>query len=760
MKQCIKKMKTQRKIIFIALFVIANISYSQTITVLAKSDKSPVLFAHVVFKPINSETKEQVVLTDTNGTVTIPASILNLRSQILISCIGYEKLMDTLILNTNKIYYLKEQNQVLNEVVVTGQYAPNSPEKAVHKIKIIDRKKIDAMGAQNLRDVLTNEMNIRISQDNILGSSMSLQGVSGENVKILIDGVPVIGRLGGNIDLSQINLNNIERIEVIEGPMSVSYGTNALAGTINLITKKSQLNTIETTINSYYESIGHYNLTGKVGFNKNKNKFTVSGGRNFCDGWKDGDKISFINNKPQLADSNRYQQWKPKEQYFGDLQYIRKINKLSLNYKGGYFYEKISNRGYPRSPYGETAFDDYYRTYRIDNAVFLNGEIAKNKNLNFLISYNDYKRIKNEYYKDLTTLSEVLTENQSDQDTTKFNLINSRATFSTSKDSAKINYEVGYDINVENAYGLRIKDKQQQIGDYALFSSAEYKPIEPLTIRPGLRYAYNTVYQAPLVPSLNVRYKIKNNITLRACYAKGFRAPSLKDLYFYFVDINHNIKGNENLKAEYSDNYSLTANYSKIKENRIYKIETSVYYNDIRNLITLAQTTGSEYSYVNIGKYKTLGIQLNHEIAINHLKISLGGSYTGRYNILSETQNVEPFSYTPEVRSNVMYEFKKINLTTALFYKYTGKLPGFTVDANNNISPTFINEYHTADLSVSKLLWKKRINLTVGSKNLFNVKNVPAFASGSGHSSSTSSVPIGTGRTYFIKLDFNLHSTK
>lgn len=752
-------MKTQRKIIFIALFVIANISYSQTITVLSKSNKTPVLFAHVVFKPINSEIKEQVLLTDTNGVVTIPSHISGLTSQLLISCIGYEKLTDTLILNKSKTYYLKEQNQVLNEVVVTGQYAPNSPEKAVHKIKIIDRKKIDAMGAQNLRDVLSNEMNIRISQDNILGSSMSLQGVSGENVKILIDGVPVIGRLGGNIDLSQINLNNIERIEIIEGPMSVSYGTNALAGTINLITKKSQQNAIETSINSYYESIGHYNLTGKVSFNKNKNRITISGGRNFFDGWNSEDKIS-LSNKPQLADSNRYQQWKPKEQYFGDLQYIRKINKLSLNYKGGYFYEIITNKGLPRSPYGETAFDDYYRTYRIDNALFLNGEIAKNKNINFLVSYNDYKRIKNEYYKDLTTLNEVLTENQSDQDTTKFNLINSRATFSTSKDSAKINYEVGYDINVENAYGLRIKDKQQQIGDYALFSSAEYKPIESLTIRPGLRYAYNTVYQAPLVPSLNIRYKIKNNFTIRACYAKGFRAPSLKDLYFYFVDINHNIKGNENLKAEYSDNYSLTANYSKIKENRIYKVEVSTFYNDIKNLITLAQTTGSEYSYTNIGKYKTLGIQLNNEVAINHLKISLGGSYTGRYNILSETQDVNPFSYTPEVRSNVMYEFKKINLTAALFYKYSGKLPGFQLDANNNILPTFINEYHTADFSVSKLLWKKRINLSIGSKNLFNVKNVSAFASGSGHSSSTSSVPIGTGRTYFIKLDFNLLSKK
>ena len=54
-------------------------------------------------------------------------------------------------------------------------------------------------------DVLEQEINIRLSQDNILGSSLSIQGLDGQNIKIMIDGVPVIGRLDGNIDISQIN---------------------------------------------------------------------------------------------------------------------------------------------------------------------------------------------------------------------------------------------------------------------------------------------------------------------------------------------------------------------------------------------------------------------------------------------------------------------------------------------------------------------------------------------------------------------------
>ena len=64
----------------------------------------------------------------------------------------------------------------------------------------------------------------------------------------MIDDVAVIGRLNGNIDLSQINLNNVERIEIVEGPLSVEYGTDALAGTINLITKSTENNFIKIYI--------------------------------------------------------------------------------------------------------------------------------------------------------------------------------------------------------------------------------------------------------------------------------------------------------------------------------------------------------------------------------------------------------------------------------------------------------------------------------------------------------------------------------
>lgn len=649
---------------------------------------------------------------------------------------------------------------VLQDIVITGQYEAAGADKAVHKIRVLDRKKIDAMNAQNLKDILGNELNIRLSQDNVLGSSMSLQGISGENVKILIDGVPVIGRQNGHIDLSQISLANIERIEIVEGPMSVNFGTNALAGTINLITRKTLQNKWEAGAEGYFESTGTYNFSARAGYSNRHHTVLVSGNRNFFDGWTDGEKFS-LSSKPAVADAGRYQTWKPRLQYIGDLQYIYRFDKTTLNYKGGYFKEIITNRGLPAAPYGENAVDDIYTTSRADNAVYLNSRLKKGKNIDAFISYNSYKRIKNSFYRDLTTLSSELTEGAQDQDTSRFTLLSSRGSYNNADPLAKINYQIGYDVSIEKAFGQRIEDKEKEIGDYALFATAEYKPVGNLTIRPGIRIAHNTRYDAPLIPSVNVRYEIIPSLTLRTSYARGFRAPTLKELYFYFIDINHNIQGNRSLRSENSDNYSLQLGYQKRFKDKTLKLDWDAYYNDIRNLISLAQVTGAEYSYTNIGIFKTLGTQLSAELKSGHITVSLGAAYTGRYNRLSETDDVVPFSYSPEIKGSVLYEIGKIKMTAALFCKYTGRTPGYSVNAQNAVVTTTINDYSLADISLSKVFLEK-IRVSAGCKNIFGVKDVNTFSgavvSSSAHSTSGSSIAVGTGRNYFLKLEFSLSS--
>lgn len=678
-------------------------------------------------------------------------------TSICIACIS-----QTLLAQTKDSLDRSSNENMLQDVVVTGQYKPLKIDDAVQRVRVINAQKIAAMGAQNLRDVLTNEMNITIAQDGVLGSSISIQGISGQNVKILVDGVPVIGRQAGDIDISQLNIYNVERIEIIEGPMSVNFGTDALAGTINIITKSSIKTKLETGANIYTETIGKYNINASVALSKTKHTFIASGARNFFSGWDPNQKSNYMQFGPRLADSSRSLQWDTKEEYNANIQYSYKLKTINLRYKSDYFYDIITNRGKPYDYYKYKAFDDYYKTTRFNNTIFANGTIFKNAMINFLAAYNLYKRHKNTYERNLTTLDDVLSS-PADQDTSTYSLFNSRATISHINPSSKLNYEIGYDINIENGRGQRILNKHQSIGDYALYGSAEYKVISNLIARIGLRYAYNTAFQSPLTPSLNIKYTLSNKLTIRGSYARGFRSPNVKELYFEFKDSNHDVIGNPDLKAEESDNFSIATTYNFDIAHSKNTIELATFYNSIDNMISLAQPDTSiiRFTYVNIDHYRTQGIQLNLTTEYKNLKVNIGSSLIGRFNRLSELQNTiaTEYSYTPELRCNISYHIQKYNTTFSIFGKYIGKRPAYSLDASQNVILINIDPYTIADFSINKQMWQNRVAITLGCKNLFNTTNInrsgAAYSSGGGHSVSSSSLIISTGRSAFLGLGYN-----
>ncbi|MGC4058903.1 MAG: TonB-dependent receptor [Chitinophagaceae bacterium] len=648
----------------------------------------------------------------------------------------------------------------LNGVVVTGQYKPVQAENAVQRIRVIDQQKIAAMGAQNLRDVLTNEMNVTIAQDNVLGSSVQMQGISGQNVKILVDGVPVIGRQNGNIDISQLNVYNVERIEIIEGPMSVNYGTDALAGTINIITKSSLSSGIEAGVNTYTESIGKYNINGRVGVNRGRHSFVLSGARNFFDGWDPKEGWDYADFKAKMPDSNRARQWDPKEEYNLNFNYCYRLKHIQLRYKGDYFQDLITNRGNPEGFYGYTAFDDYYRTCRFNNAILVNGTAGKGYNISFLAAYNSYQRKMNRYSRDLTTGSDQ-PGSPSDQDTSDYALFNSRATIGKSASGKKLAYEAGYDINVEKGTGKRIAGGVKNISDYAAYGSAEYRPTDSLILRGGLRYAYNTAFRAPLIPSLNIKYTPHKGLDIRAAYSRGFRAPGVKELFFEFNDSNHDIIGNDKLKPEQSNNLNASVSFRKEIRQVHLSIEVASFYNSISDMISLALTDSArnQYSYINIDHYKAKGIQTNVSLGYKHLLATFGASYIGRFNQLSggDETSIPKFSYTPEARLNLSYQVPVWHFTASLFGKYTGKNPGYALDTAGNAVMTTIAAYTIADISFTKTCAQNRISISFGCKNLFNTGNVNRLnanvSSGSAHSSS-GPLSIATGRSLFIGLGY------
>ncbi|WP_315819996.1 TonB-dependent receptor plug domain-containing protein [Paraflavitalea speifideaquila] len=109
----------------------------------------------------------------------------------------------------------------------------------MYRVRTINRERIALRGATDIAGVLNNELGIRIETDYTLGESDTrIMGLGGQRVKVLLDGVPLIDRDATKQSLGQIDINTIERIEIVDGPMSVIYGTDALAGVINIITKK------------------------------------------------------------------------------------------------------------------------------------------------------------------------------------------------------------------------------------------------------------------------------------------------------------------------------------------------------------------------------------------------------------------------------------------------------------------------------------------------------------------------------------------
>ena len=148
----------------------------------------------------------------------------------------------------------------LDEVVVTGQLRPQSIKKSIFEVKVITRKDIERRAGNNLADLLNQILNIDVFQNSSTGKSdINVLGLDGKYFKVLIDNIPIVNEEGfGNYtDLTLINLDDVERIELVQGAMGVQYGANSLAGVLNIITKKNSKNSWDINTFLQEETVGN-----------------------------------------------------------------------------------------------------------------------------------------------------------------------------------------------------------------------------------------------------------------------------------------------------------------------------------------------------------------------------------------------------------------------------------------------------------------------------------------------------------------------
>ncbi len=732
-------------IILITILPLLVSSQESKILILDNINNEPIPFANVVLTPLNNNTIIAGYVSDIEGLVIAKVAA---ESIIKLTYVGFLDYVDTIMPGESLTIYLKRASYNVDEVVVTGQYDASSQDQSIYKVKVINSREIQHRGAVNLKEMLSTELNIRTSQDNALGSSISMQGLGGEHVKFLIDGVPVIGREAGNIDMDQINLQNIDHIEIINGPMSVAYGSNALAGVINIITKPTDRLLYSSTLDAYYETVGVYNLNMSVSGTAKRNSFGFNGGRNFFSGF-------------QAPGSSWGQRWKPKEQWNFGGEYKYNWDNTYLKLAATYFNQELRDNGLLLPPYFETRFDKVFFTQRIVTRADFKHKFNARSRVNATTSYSTYHKIRNTYLNDLTVLEKHLVPGA--QDTTKFRDLMFRADYSYGTEGDKIKFQTGVDLNSENGSGKRIKDGNQDIGDYAVFASLNYTPIIRLNIQPGLRYIYNTKFKAPLIYSLNVKYDISEFVSMRASIASGFRAPSLKELYLNFVDVNHDVHGNEDLLAETSVSTNLFFQYSSSSiRSYVWGLEMNLFNNNIKDNIQLIPLGEGSlvYSYVNLNRFITRGLEVNFNNNVYPwLTVKFGYTYTGQrieYEGLSSTD----FEFYSGFNTTATYNLKKWDMNFSLYYKYNGKYPQlYFVGVDETPEIRFMDSYNTMDMTMGKWFWKRQINLQVGAKNMFDNTNVAVAGGSQGgvHTGGSGSVPVNWGRTFFVRLQFRFN---
>jgi|JI10StandDraft_1071094.scaffolds.fasta_scaffold11176_8 outer membrane receptor for ferrienterochelin and colicins len=677
--------------------------------------------------------------------------------------------------------------QKLEEVVVTGQYSKQSVKKSVYEVKVISNEVIKQNAANNLADLLNQNLNIQIIPAAHVGKSqVSLFGLDGQYFKVLMDGIPMVSDegFGNNIDLTQINLDDIEQIEIVEGAMGVDYGANAVTGIINLITKKSTRNKVdfnfsvqEETIDKEYEwwAKGRHIQTLSISSNispKLYSSFNFS--RNdFAGYFNDKQGKNYI-----YDDGNRGYEWLPKEQMTGNASLHFKVNNLTAFYKFGMFREMLNeyNRhvttiyNTETQQLDKTARDTDHRTLRFSHNLNLNGRSSKNLIYDFSVAFQTQNRDTRDYIYDLYTRNADYFEYEDFLNRTTFY---AKSTVSNFIQNSKINFQLGAEFDYESGFisatstDYSFIDASNKMHYFDLFVTSEYKPFEKLATKLGYRYSFQSSFNNQQAYILSTKYQIGDKVELRNVIGSAYRTPNYEELFTYFVDNTHNVQGNPNLKTE--NGFSVFT-HLKIdvfdKTNSKMTSQLTFGYLDLKNKIDLAivKIDPLEYLYINIDRSKSLEFSLDNKIKVNNFDVKIGLSLLGVSDqIGTATQINNEYLYKLNGSLSAYYTFDKHDLSLALTHKFSGKDYEYIEDEDDgeNVVYTKVEteSYHWTDFSVKKYFLNHSLETTFGIRNIFDVTQLKRTGFGLGgetHGNLADGLMLGYGRSYFVKLSYNL----
>ena len=663
------------------------------------------------------------------------------------------------------------QSKQLEAVVVTATRNERTMGALPMPVTIVQKAQIKAMGSLRLNDVLAEQTGLAVVQQvNGTGNGLQLQGFNPDYTLILIDGEPLIGRFTGSLELSRITVGNIKQVEIVKGPSSSLYGSDALAGVVNIITDRPQgtrgsLSSRYGTNNTLDLSGDYSRMIGKLGVYVFANRYSTDG--------------------YDLSPENYGKTVSPFRNYTTNFKITYKIDhKTDLSLSGRYFdEEQIFN-------YEVTTADgEKIRTSGNGN--------TRDWNLNPVLVHRFTDRLKTTarfygtHYQTQTRLNNEATDTlyykDDFQQTFQRPEVNAEYFFNE-RNILTLGVGKVFESVQTSRYGDEAQRRQQT--QYAFFQE-EWTPIKKFNIIAGGRYDYNSIYGTQFSPKLSTRFVLSRKVTLKGSYGVGFKSPDFRQLYLNFNNSaggGYSVLGTEvvgdrlaeleaqgqiqaylfdpaligKLGAERSKAFNLGARAELI---RSLVADVNLFYNSIDNLIetqAVAITTSNQtiYSYRNIKRAYTEGLEANFTYPVAHkVNLSLGYQllYAKDKDVAEQVKNGEVYWRDPETlvtkrltpseyfglynRSRHMgnvklfYSDKEKGLEASMRVIYRGRygvgairgnIQGETIPSSdlnsNNILDThdrFVDGYALVNISVAKTI-PQGVRFQFGVDNVFD----------------------------------------
>ena len=504
----------------------------------------------------------------------------------------------------------------MGEVVVTATRTRKLLKDTPILTRVVNRKDIEMADATDLRDLLQQELpGVEFTYSMNQKLNMNMSGFAGQSVLILVDGERLAGETMENVDFSRIDMNNVERIEIVRGAQSALYGAGAVGGVINIITRGAS-RPWSLNLNGRLADHREQRYGGVLGLSKGRVgnmldvQYTSVDNYTVCMDYAD---------ECQFRNVYGGRTWNVKDKFT-----YRPTDVLRLTARAGYYFKELT-----------TDADVYERFRDFSGGLRAEWDITGKDHLEVSMSYDQYDK------SDLLRLWE--------RDVMDYrNLQMSVRTMYNRTFRQKDILTVGGDYMRDYLHTYQFSDGKERVqytGD--LFAQYDCFLGKRWELIGAGRWDYfsDAKGASQLTGKLAARYTFDSFI-LRAGYAGGFRAPTLKEKYSYFNMVGDiYVKGNEALEAERSHNFNLSAEYSW----QNYNFSASASYNTIANRITSSaprQGTMGEYyvQYINLPRARVLGVEL---LALGQWTLQDGHKLRARANYVYTREWVSQGGATP-----------------------------------------------------------------------------------------------------------------